>query len=491
MGIVAGILAVALKAVTNEIAGGETGYILMIAAAIMAAWFGGLAAGLVATGVALVLDAALVTPGILLPGDRILVARQLIFVITSILCVVLVASRRASRDRLATAMEEVATLADAIEARDRRLELMLAASGTGFWEWDIDSGDLVWSESIFRQYGLEPTDIPPAYALYRNTIHPDDRAAFEAAIEHAMADGETFDLEFRITWPDGSTHWTRGSGRAFFDAAGRPIRMLGTGQDITQRKVLETERDDLVAEERRAGEFREAFIDVISHELRTPITTILGTTELLSRPGRIEDPEVRAAMLADTKAESERLYRLVEDLLVLGRVERGRLVADAEPIQLQRVLERVVAEAASELPSIHVTLEMQPDLPIVSGEATYIEQILRNLLENAAKYSPPGSAVVVRADAADATEVVVRVLDEGPGIPGSSLPHIFDLFYRDPSVARTASGSGIGLFVCRSLAEAQGGRIAVTERPEGGAEFLFSLPVLTSDEADELATAVS
>ena len=483
-GAFVGWLGIFLKSMVNEAIGGDTGYILLVPAIILAAWLGGVMGGLAATAVTFVLNSAIyIDPGQIIAADRVEIARQFIFIVAAVGSTFLIASRRASRDRLATALDEVATLADGIESRDRRLELMLSASGTGFWEWDIVTGELSWSAAIFRQHGLEPADHAPAFNDYLSMIHPDDRARFQSAVSDAVAGGPPMDLEFRLVWPDGTIHWTRGSGRVFGDADGTPIRMIGTGQDITERRVIEDERDRLLIEERRAGEFREAFVDVISHELRTPITTILGTTELLSRPGRVDDPVVRAAMLTDVRAESERLHRLVEDLLVLSRVERGRLVVDAEPLQLSRLLGLVVAHEAEELPSIHVRLVLPAALPVVSGEATYVEQIVRNLLENAAKYAPADTDVVVSAERVD-DDVVIRVSDDGPGIPRASREHIFDLFYRDPETARSVAGSGIGLFVCRNLVEAMGGTMTVDASPSGGAEFAFSLPILSSDDED-------
>ncbi len=316
-------------------------------------------------------------------------------------------------------------------------------------------------------------------------IHPDDRDRFANTIADAVDGAGSFEMDFRIvSASDGSVHWTHGAGRLFSDADGRPLRMIGTGQDITERRRLEEERDQLLAEERRAGEFREAFIDVISHELRTPITSIFGLTQIMTRPGRQDDEAARAALLDDIRAESERLYRLVEDLLILSRVERGRLILDTEPIAPRRSLERIVEREASELPSLRISLDLEPDLPIVAGEHTYIEQIVRNLLGNAAKYTPAGTSVVVSARREDGN-VAIRVTDDGPGIPNDSVERIFELFYRDPASARTVSGSGIGLFVCASLAEAMGGRIWVAQPPGGGTEFGFTLRILESDEVDE------
>lgn len=486
-GAFVGLVAIVLKGLTNQIADGETGYILLVAAAILASWFGGYLAGLTATLVSFLVNSAMFVDayGDPLGGDPVSLARQVLFVVTCVGSVLLVSSRRASRDRLERALEEVSTLAEAIESRDRRLELMLAASGTGFWEWDLRTGVLEWSDAIFAQHGRDPADGAPDFETYLGVIHQDDRETFASAIAATAAGAGGFDLEFRLLWPDGSVHWTHGAGRLFRDRAGEPVRMVGTGQDITERKTLEEQRDRLIAEERRAAEFREAFIDVISHELRTPITTILGATEILSRPDRVQDPQVRATILADARAESERLYRLVEDLVVLGRVERGRLVVDVEPLELRRLLERCVAQLRAELPSIDIVLAIPAALPIVSGEATYVEQILRNLLENAAKYSPAGTTVIV-AVAADGPDVIVSVTDSGPGVSDDALPHLFELFFRDPGASRMASGSGIGLFICKHLAEAMGGRMEAHRRPEGGSVFAFSLPVLAADE-DPLA----
>jgi len=267
----------------------------------------------------------------------------------------------------------------------------------------------------------------------------------------------------------------------FCDASGQPQRMIGTGQDITERRRVEVDRDHLLAQERRAGEYREAFIDVISHELRTPITTILGMAEMLARPGRDADAQVRATLVEDIRAEAERLHRLVEDLLVLSRVERGGLEIESEPMQLGRLLEQIVAVEAIERPSIVIELNVEPDLPIVASESTYVSQIMRNLLGNAAKYSPAGTRVVVSAHK-ERSGVAVRVSDEGPGISDEVARRAFELFYRDPGVAGVVAGSGIGLFVCASLVQAMGGEIWARPRPEGGSEFGFLLHILEPDD---------
>ena len=479
-GVFIGWVGIATKAALNEAIGGDTGYIILMAGAVLAAWAGGLAGGLTAIITSVVLTSLIFAS----PEDTTVDQfRQILFLVVSTATVWLVASRRAVRDGLVDALDEVASLAEEIEARDARLEMMLAASGTGFWEWDIVTGELIWSAAIFSQHGMEPGPRAPAYATYIDTIHPDDRKAFESATTAAIEGSGSFALDFRIVWPDGTVHWTHGAGRVFRDETGSAVRMIGTGQDITEQKRLIEDRDRLLAEEHRAGQFREAFVDVISHELRTPITTIMGLAQILARPGRADDEASRAALLEDVRSESERLHRLVEDLLVLSRIERGRLEVEPEPLEPRRLLERAVAHEARELTSITVQTDLEPDLPIVAGEATYIEQIVRNLLGNAAKYSPSGTQVVVSARKREG-QVEVRVSDNGPGIPVASLERVFELFYRDPESARAVAGSGIGLFVCATLIEAMGGRIWASRRPEGGSEFGFTLRTIEPDEID-------
>lgn len=248
-----------------------------------------------------------------------------------------------------------------------------------------------------------------------------------------------------------------------------------------QRRRAEEERDRLLEAERAAQGRRDAFIGVMSHELRTPITTIYAGAKFLAREGRGTKREVRREILSDVQSESERLYRLVEDLLVLTKVERGTVEAAGEPLLLQRIVPRVAAAEQAATPGLRVETAVPETLPTVRGEETYVEQALRNLLSNARKYGPPGGSVQLIAEAND-DEVVVRVLDEGPGFPAEEGERLFEVFYRSPATAEQASGAGIGLFVCRHLVEAMGGRVWAVPRPEGGAEFGFALPRVPDDE---------
>jgi signal transduction histidine kinase len=235
--------------------------------------------------------------------------------------------------------------------------------------------------------------------------------------------------------------------------------------------------------ERRAGSIRDAFVDIISHELRTPITTIYGSSKILRRRGSLLTDESRDQLVGDIEAEADRLHRIVEDLLVLSRAERGRIELGDEPVLVGHVVRRAVTAAAARNPAHRFELELPPSLPSVRGEETYLEQVVGNLLSNAAKYSKAGSLVRTVAEGGAET-VQVSVIDEGIGISTDEAGRLFDLFYRSPDVARTAEGAGIGLFVCHSLVEAMGGRIWARPGDSSGSVFAFELPIYPSDAED-------
>ncbi len=247
-------------------------------------------------------------------------------------------------------------------------------------------------------------------------------------------------------------------------------------RDALNRALAERE-DRLAAmleRERQAKRRRDAFIDIVSHELRTPITLLVGSARLLRRSGR-ELGEDERELVGGIEAGAERLARLVEDLVVLVRSEREAIPAVDEPVRLRPVLERVVGAEAELWPDVPFELVVDDPLPIVRGAEAYLEQVLGNLLSNGAKYNSAGGRVQVLASRAADGGATVRVLDDGPGIVEAEADRLFDLFYRSGSTARSASGSGIGLYVCRRLVEAMGGEIGARRRPEGGSEFYVNL----------------
>ncbi|HUP53963.1 MAG TPA: ATP-binding protein [Methylomirabilota bacterium] len=240
------------------------------------------------------------------------------------------------------------------------------------------------------------------------------------------------------------------------------------------------------AEEQRTRAFRDAFIGVVSHELRTPITTIYGMSHLLRERYASLAPETVRDHLGDIEAESDRLRRLTEDLLVLSRAEGGRLEVASEPIVMRNVVQAAVESERARWAAHTFVVDAPAGLPIVLGEDVYVGQVVTNYLSNAAKYSPAGTTVQV-ALSNEEEGIAVRVIDAGPGLGDQVPDRLFDLFYRSPDALRQAPGAGIGLFVCRELINAMGGRIWAAAAPPPaptGAEFGFWLPAAVDDALD-------
>ena len=257
-------------------------------------------------------------------------------------------------------------------------------------------------------------------------------------------------------------------------------------RDLLNAKLAEREGrlESMLEQERQAKRMRDAFIDIVSHELRTPITLIVGSARLLGRSiARLEDRE--AGLVRDIEDGGDRLARLVEDLVILVRSEREAIAAAMEPVRLEPIVSRVVAVEARRWPKMAFEQSLEPGLPLVRGSDGYVEQVLANLLSNAAKYNLPDGGVQVEVRR-EGRGVVMRVLDDGPGIAESEAQRLFDLYYRSDATARSVGGSGIGLYVSRRLVEAMGGRIRAMRRAEGGSVFEVALAEYDGDapEAD-------
>jgi signal transduction histidine kinase len=222
---------------------------------------------------------------------------------------------------------------------------------------------------------------------------------------------------------------------------------------------------------------REAFLAVLSHELRTPITTIYAGSSVLARRPTLSPPATRT-LARDISAEAARLYDLVEDLLVLARLERRVLDPLDEPVLVQRAIDSTIRMAADRLGDAPVERRGDADVPPVHGDAVYVEHVCRNMILAGLRYAgrEPGRELIVdvRSDR-DAGEVTVAVLDRGPSLTAEELVRAFEL--PDPSAVGRLAGLGVGPFVSRHLVEAMGGRVWARNRPDGGLEMGMALDI--------------
>ena len=241
---------------------------------------------------------------------------------------------------------------------------------------------------------------------------------------------------------------------SLIDQAALAIERVKLAQDIDQaRLTAETER------------LRSALLTSISHDLRTPLASILGAATSLRQYRETLDEAARGELVGLIQDEAERLNRFIANLLDMTRLESGKMVARTEAIDLSDVIGTALARAQKVLADRTVKVNLAPDLPMVQIDPVLFDQVLFNLLDNAAKYSAPGSAVVLSAYKGN-DGVIVQVQDEGEGIPPTDLERIFDKFYRVHALDRKRAGTGLGLAICRGFVEAMGGKIVAANRAD-------------------------
>jgi two-component system sensor histidine kinase KdpD len=225
---------------------------------------------------------------------------------------------------------------------------------------------------------------------------------------------------------------------------------------------------------RRTDALRAALLSAVSHDLRTPLTTIkTAATNLLSTRVTWSEHD-RREMLETIVAQVDHITRLIGDLLAMGRIEAGKLRPQKEPAAISGLIRRVVERLEPQLAAHPVTLAIPEGLPLVPVDVVEIDEVLSNLLENAANYTPPGTPIRISARQTEAA-IGVQVADAGPGIPAAHLPHLFDRYYRVH--AGPTGGTGLGLAIAKGIVEAHGGHIAVESRPGHGTTFTFTLPL--------------
>jgi PAS domain S-box-containing protein len=352
-------------------------------------------------------------------------------------------------------------LAALVELR-RQTEVIGESLPYGIWIAEPDGGMRYLSASFLDLIGQTAEQ---ARGLgWTEALAPEDATATVRDWHSAIAARQPWNRELCIDGVDGRRHTVISRGFPVWDGRGKVVSWAGINLDITDRKEAEA--------------FREAFTGILSHELRTPITAIHAASTLLSRAD-LEQSQ-RAELVEDIYQEAERLRRLVEDLVVLAKAERGTIQVHTEPVPLPHVLRKVCDQEQARRPDQTIDFVVEGSVPVARAETALVEQVVRNLIGNAAKYGPRDQPIELIADAADGLPRV-RVLDRGPGVDPAEAGRLFELFYRSQRTAHIA-GSGIGLFVAHRLIESMGGEIWARPRADGkGAEFGFTLQPVRDD----------
>lgn len=367
-----------------------------------------------------------------------------------------------------------------LKKSEERRRLALDSAELGAWHLDVQTSTLTTDER-FRQIfsgSIEPKDYQQVLAA----IHPEDRERIQAAVADATRpDGPVlYAQEHRVVHPDGTVRWVFAKGRANFELEGHEQRVSldGTVADITVRKHIEEERERLVEELRRQDQLKDEFLATLAHELRNPLAPIRNGLQIIRLAGAQGMVEQARSMM---ERQLSQMTRLVDDLLDVGRVTTGKLQLRRERVELQAVIS---AALETSLPLIeqaeHELAVDVPSEPIhVDADPIRLAQVVSNLLTNSAKYTPPGGHVKLKVAPLDDGRVVVKVADDGIGIPEHMLEAVFGMFSQvDRALERSTGGLGIGLSLAKALTELHGGTIQAYSEGQGrGSEFSVILPL--------------
>ncbi len=358
--------------------------------------------------------------------------------------------------------------ARATEAGER-LELAVAAGELGTFYCPMPMGKIFWNDKCKEHFFL-PQDAEVDFDIFYSRIHPDDRERTRAAVAASVEDRKMYDVEYRVRAPDGRERWLRAKGRTYFDQGGAPTRFDGITIDISDTKRIETELA-------RSNQQKDDFLAMLAHELRNPLAPITAAADLLA----LAPPEpARIARMSEVLSRQARhMSGMLDDLLDVSRVTRGMVELNKGVLDCKQVVAAALEQVQPliEARGHKVRTRITHESALVVGDEKRLVQVLANLLNNAAKYTPAKGAIEL-ALCIDGGEIAITVADNGIGIAPELLPHVFELFVQGARTPdRAQGGLGLGLALVKSIVELHDGHVAVSSGGAGaGSVFEIRLP---------------
>jgi len=365
----------------------------------------------------------------------------------------------------------------------------------GVYDYDIKAGTMYYSPSYQKMLGYSEKELSANHEEFARYIHPDDvDQAREVIRQYLAREIPTFYNIFRVRHKDGHWVWIMSRGIGIWDDEGNIQRLIGTHTDISTQKQHEEELNFFIQENERqqaelaaakekaetANQAKSDFLAMVSHEIRTPMNAVIGLSGLLLK-GNLNPKHYKMVETLHTNADT--LLQLVNDLLDISRIEAGQIEIETHTLNFESIFKVLHALFDNQASAKGVTLSITNNLGKKQyvGDATRIQQILVNLVNNALKFTESGTITVV----ADGTErpdgtmdAIVHVTDTGVGIASDKLDAIFEKFVQaDQTISRRFGGSGLGLAICKSLAALMGGDITVSSRLNRGSTFTFMVPL--------------
>jgi PAS domain S-box-containing protein len=363
------------------------------------------------------------------------------------------------------------------------------AGHIGIFDWDGHSDAVYWSSEIYELLGRTPEAIAPTVEHWTEFIHPEEREAGWNAFRQACASRVPhYEIEQRFLQPDGSFRWLRTSNHLTYDEAGRVTRCLGVAVDVQRLKDLAERERAARFDAEEANRAKDDFLAMLGHELRNPLSPIMTAVHLL---------KLRAAPAATREVhvierQTEHLTRLVDDLLDVSRITRGKVVLNRESVEVADVVAAAIEMAGPLIENGRH--QLVTDVPtqglVVDVDRVRMAQVVANLLTNAAKYTMQGGRITVSAES-EGRDAVIHVQDTGAGISAELLPRVFDLFVQArQTLARAQGGLGLGLAIVKNLVAMHGGSVSAASEGVGrGSTFTVRLPLIEAHATERDVSA--
>ena len=355
---------------------------------------------------------------------------------------------------------------------EERYALAQRAASIGSWDWDIPSGKMGWSEGIAPMFGIEEGKFVETYDAFLENIHPADRNHVYEAVNASLEEGKEFEVEFRINWPDGSTHWLLSRGDVVEREYDRPIRMLGVLQDITSRKRTENLLRSRTTELASANKELEAFTYSASHDLRAPLRAVDGFSQALLEDYADKLDDQAKNYITRVRSATQKMGALIDSLLNLSRVARAEM--RVTKVDLSGLANSIAGELQEADPGRIIAIEIEDNIN-VNGDQQLLRALIQNLIGNSWKFTGNRKdAKIEFGTIKDGGQTIYFVRDNGAGFDMTYSNKLFVPFQRLHSV-NEFPGTGVGLALAQRIINRHGGRIWAESELGKGATFYFTL----------------
>ncbi|MTI23292.1 PAS domain S-box protein [Fulvivirga sp. RKSG066] len=368
--------------------------------------------------------------------------------------------------------QDLLVLTEELDKSRNKFELAIKGSSAGIWDWDIKEGKLYISPQVMRMLGYEErerTDI--SYEEFFSYIHPADAPLIETLLKNHLKNREKFEVECRVKNKDGEYIWVLDTGQAEWNNAGRAQRMVGSIVDITERKKAEQLVNEKNNKLRKANEELDRFVYSTSHDLRAPLSSLLGLINIAEVSDNLDEKHRCLEMMRN---RVNTLNGFIADIISYSR--NTRLDVKKEKVDLNQVVDEVLSglEYFEHQKDIRIEKVFEPDLEIKCDKSR-LKVILSNLISNALKYhnlDQPDPFILIKAEKFEKM-VQIDVIDNGLGVDEEYLERIFDMFYR---ASENSDGSGLGLYIAQEMAAKLNGFITVDSKKDTGSTFRLIIP---------------